>query len=327
MQRLYIVLFALILASCSKSFSDRPPIDSITVDNFFQTDAQVEASTNILYGAPWFGYNTKVGWSISEMYGGNCRTYSPDVINFGNFTVTNANFELSAAWNSLFTVIAQANAIINTLPSKVASSVDTSVTNNALGEAHLFRALAYFHLVRIFGPVPIIANYSTYINNYQLNTNPVTDVYKFIVNDLLFSEANLNHMIRGSAYSGQGRVSSGSASALLSKVYLYMQDYTDSRTEAEKVINSGEFQLYGVGVAGKAFSDLYLTANNNNRNRSSPWNGPGERPTALGTRCRLLSLTTARSPGPETVMGKWLRPSACSTNTIPPMICAFGRRS
>src|SRR5258708_4017177 len=90
----------LTFAGCSKSFSDRPPVDQITVDNFYQTAAQVQASTNVLYGAPWFGYNTKVSWSISELYGGNGRTYSGDVINFGNFSVTSSNFELSAAWNS-----------------------------------------------------------------------------------------------------------------------------------------------------------------------------------------------------------------------------------
>jgi hypothetical protein len=249
---------------CSKSFSDRPPVDEITVDNFYQTDAQVQASTNVLYGAPWFGYNTKAAWSISELYGGNGRTYSGDVVNFGNFTVTNSNFELQAAWNSLFTVVAQANALINTLPVKVGATVTQTTINNALGEAHLFRALAYFHLVRLWGPVPIIDDYSKYISNYQVNTNPVPDVYKFIINDLKFAEANCTHMMRSAGYSGQGRVSSGSASALLAKVYLYMQDYTDARAEAEKVISSGEFKLYGSDVQGKSFGDLYLTANNNN---------------------------------------------------------------
>jgi starch-binding outer membrane protein, SusD/RagB family len=251
-------------SGCSKSFSNRPPVDAITVDNFYQNNSQVQASTNILYSVPWFGYQTKVGWSITELYGGNGRTYSGDVVNFGNFSVTNVNFEIQAAWNALFTEVAQANALINTLPGKVSPSVDTAVVHNALGEAHFWRAMAYFHLVRIFGPVPIIENYSKYITNYQVNTNPIPDLYKFITNDLKFAEANLAHLIRSGSSVSQGRVSSGSASAVLAKVYLYMQDYADAQAEAQKVINSGEFQLYGVGVAGKTFSDLFLTANNNN---------------------------------------------------------------
>jgi starch-binding outer membrane protein, SusD/RagB family len=255
---------ALAISGCKKSFFNRPPEDNLTVDNFYQTDAQVIASTNDLYGAPWFGYNTKVGWAITEIAGGNGRSYSSDVTNFGNYSVTPDNFELTNAWNSLYTVVAQANALINTLPVKAPSTVTPSVIANALGEAHLMRALAYFHLVRIYGNVPIVTNSADLITKYQLNTNPVADVYKFMVIDLKFAEANCTPMIRSGNSTAQGHVSSGSASALLAKVYLYMQDYTDARAEAEKVINSGEFKLYGVGVAGKTFSDLFLTANNNN---------------------------------------------------------------
>jgi hypothetical protein len=71
-------------------------------------------------------------------------------------------------------------------------------------------------------------------------------------------------MVRSGSSTAQGHVSSGSASALMAKVYLYMQDYTNARAEAEKVINSGEFKLYGTDVTGKVFNDLFKTANNNN---------------------------------------------------------------
>jgi hypothetical protein len=90
--------------------------------------------------------------------------------------------------------VAQANALINNLPAKVPATVDKAVINNALGEARLFRALAYFHLVRTWGPVPIIENSLDYVTNYQINTNVVPDVYKFIINDLKFAEDNLTKM-------------------------------------------------------------------------------------------------------------------------------------
>lgn len=257
-------VFTAVTTSCKKSFFDNPPQSAITLDNFYKTTDQVTSSTNDLYSAPWFGYQVKVGWSITELSGGNGRTYSADIINFGNFSVTNDNFELSAAWNSQYIVVAQANALINNLPLKVPASVPQAVVNNALGEAHFFRALAYFHLVRIFGNVPIIENTLDFVSNYQVHTNPVTDVYKFVIKDLQYAEANLNVMKRTTAYAGNARVSSGSASALLAKVYLYMQDYANARAEAEKVINSGEFKLYGVDVTGKTFGDLFLTSNNNN---------------------------------------------------------------
>ncbi|AYL94093.1 RagB/SusD family nutrient uptake outer membrane protein [Mucilaginibacter celer] len=263
---------------CKKDFFNRPPEDAITVDNFYQTNDQVTASTNALYNSPWFNWVNKSGWAITELAGGNARTYSDDVISLFNFTLTDINPRIADAWNSLFTVVAQSNALINNLPVKASASVDKAVLNNALGEAHLMRALAYFHIVRIWGNVPIIENSTDFVGNFQVNTNPVTDIYKFIINDLKFAEANCTPKVRVGATIAQGHVSSGSASALLAKVYLYMDDYTNARAEAEKVINSGEFKLYRGNITndqiatygytglidGKNYNDLFKTANNNN---------------------------------------------------------------
>lgn len=274
---LTIPVLLMAITGCKKEFFDRQPQNVITLDNFYQTAEQVRASTNVLYSAAWFGWTTKGGWAITEMASGNGRSYSADVVNFGNFSVTAGNFELSNAYNSLFIVVAQSNALINNLPEKVPASVDPAIVKNALGEAHLFRALAYFHLVRVFGNVPIIENTADYIQNYQINTNPVTDVYKFIINDLKFAEANCTPQIRSGNSLAQGRVSSGSASALMAKVYLYMRDYANAKAMAEEVINSGEFKMYGADVSGKTFADLFLTANNNNEESviAIQWAGNG----------------------------------------------------
>lgn len=250
--------------SCKKEYFDRPPKSQITLDNFYQTVDQVNASTNALYSAPWFGWSGKAGWSIADLSSGNARTWSSDIVNFGDFTVTGTNFEIAAAWNSLYIEVAQANALINNLPAKVPASVDPAVVNNALGEARLWRAMAYFHLVRVFGAVPIIENTLDYVSDYQVPRHRVEDVYTFIVNDLKFAEANCYKKVRTGTGSANAHVSSGSASAMLAKVYLYMEDYANARAHAEKVINSGEFKLYGVDVPGKKFSDLFLTSNNNN---------------------------------------------------------------
>ena len=242
-------------AGCKKDFFNRPPESGVTVGNYYQTTDQVNSSTNGLYGAVWFGWNNKVGWSITELSGGNGRSYSSDVSAFGDIAVPNTNPEILAAWDSPFTVIAQANGIINNLPAVVPATVPAAAVNNALGEAHLMRAVGYFYLTRVFGNVPIIENPSQDLTNFgSIPTNPVADVYKFMVNDLKFAEANCY-----TNDAGTGHGSSGSASAMLAKVYLYMQDYTDARAEAEKVINSGEFSLL------PNFGDLFLTINNNNK--------------------------------------------------------------
>src|ERR1700743_2831917 len=83
--------------SCKKDFFNRPPESGVTVGNYYQTTDQVNSSTNGLYGAAWFGWNNKVGWSITELASGNGRSYSSDVSAFGDIAVPHANPEILAS--------------------------------------------------------------------------------------------------------------------------------------------------------------------------------------------------------------------------------------
>ncbi|WP_259071661.1 RagB/SusD family nutrient uptake outer membrane protein [Mucilaginibacter sp. X4EP1] len=252
------------ITGCKKDFFNRPPGNEPTVGSYYQTAAEVQASTNILYAAPWFGFNGKAFLATSELLSGNARCYVGADQEFGayaNYTEGNATPAVTSTWNSLYTVVAQSNALINNLPTAVPSSVPASVVNNALGEAHLMRAAAYFYLVRIFGNVPIVTNPTAIAGTSStVPTNPVTDVYHFIELDLQFAEANCTPNVAST-----GHVSSGSASGLLAKVYLYEQKYALAKTEAEKVINSGEFGILGVDVAGATYNNLFQIAFNNNK--------------------------------------------------------------
>ena len=250
-------------AGCKKSFFNRPPENASTVGTYYQTTDEVQSSTNILYAAPWFGFNGKAFLAIGDLQSGNARCYAGtdgEFDAFRNFSEGNATLAVQSTWNSLYTVVAQANALLNNLPTAVPASVPTAVVNNALGEARLMRAAAYFYLVRLFGNVPIITDPTTQVANFQtIPTNYVTDVYEFMINDLKFAEANCTKGVAST-----GHVSSGSASALLAKVYLYEQDYADAKTEAEKVISSGEFGLIGLDFGG-SYTNLFEYAYNNNK--------------------------------------------------------------
>lgn len=257
----YLVLFTflMVLSSCSEDFLTRNPEDALTVGTYYQTDAQVQASTNGLYGIVWFDFNNKFWWACAEIGSGNGYSLSSDVTSFRSFEVTPTNDRVYEGWSSLFGVVAQSNEIIKNLNSNVGAGVTPAVVNNALGEAHFMRALAYFYLVRLWGPVPIIEDGTKYTLSPQIRSNYVEDVYQFIENDLNFAVSNLypNNSLNG-------RVSMNSAKAMLAKVYLYEKKYDLAKQLAKEVIDSGQFKLYGTDVAGKTFGDLFLTANNNN---------------------------------------------------------------
>ena len=254
----YNKLFLLVVAffslvSCDDEFLERPPEDGIALDNFYSSEEELVANTNSLYGAVWFNFNTKAFWSITELSGGNARTFSGDVVNFFNFSITGDNTVLADGWGSLWGVIAQSNAIINFTESRVSPSVSQEAVNNTIGEAHFMRAVAYFYLVRIWGSVPIIENNLDYVYDPQIPKNRIEDIYEFIERDLQFAIDNCYPKVRGGNYLANAHVSSGSAKALKAKVHLYQEEYDLARQLSQEVIASEEFQLLD------DYNNLFLT--------------------------------------------------------------------
>jgi hypothetical protein len=256
------ILIGVMASGCQKNFLVRPPENALTVGTYYQTAAQVQASSNILYAAPWFGLNGKALLSIGDLQSGNAACYAGTdgaFDAFRNLSEGNATQAVQSAWDALYTVIAQANELLINLPPQAsANGVPTATINNALGEGHLMRGLAYFYLVRMFGNIPIITNPTSDANTFTtVPCNPVTDVYKFIVQDMAFA---VNNCTPGVA--NTGHASSNSAAGMLAKVYLYMQNYDSARYYAEKAINSGEFGLVGIDAAGTYTSMFELSGNN-----------------------------------------------------------------
>src|SRR5713101_2612726 len=69
-------LIAVIATGCKKDFFNRPPENQLTVGTYYQTVAQVQASTDILYAAPWFGLNGKAFLAMGDLQGGNVTCYA-----------------------------------------------------------------------------------------------------------------------------------------------------------------------------------------------------------------------------------------------------------
>jgi len=258
-----IVLFA--FSSCEDDFTNRPPEDGISLDAYYSSNAQVESATNGMYSRTWFQFSNKFFWAVAEVGSGNMYTNSSDVNAMRNFSLNGSDPELLNGWSSLWSNVAQANAIINFLETRVGPGVDNAVLQNTIGEAYFMRATAYFYLVRLWGPVPIIENNLDHVTKPAMNTNNVEDIYTLIEMDYKAAIERLYDKTRTANYSQNGRVSKGSAKAMLAKVYLYNKDYANARLMAEEVISSGEFKLLGgTELPAKSFGDLFTYLNNNN---------------------------------------------------------------
>ncbi|MEM9832504.1 MAG: RagB/SusD family nutrient uptake outer membrane protein [Bacteroidota bacterium] len=159
-------------------------------------------------------------------------------------------------WDNYWQVIYYANTLIEGLKT---SSAPAEVITLADGEARFLRALAYFHLVRTHGNVPIILDGDTPTGEEQRAT--VLQNYEHIKDDLLIAETNL---LGPGEVSAIGRISSAAAKTLLADLYLTwggwpVQDdskYALASAKAKEVIDLGYFQLVPI-------DELWLLENQN----------------------------------------------------------------
>lgn len=308
------------LVACSEDFTTRPSEDGISLDSYYSTDAQVAAATNGMYSRTWFQFNNKFFYAIAEVGSGNMYTGSSDVNAMRNFSITGSDPELYNGWSGLWANVAQANAIINFLPDRVGPDVSEEVLQNTIGQAYFMRATAYFYLVRLWGPVPLIVNNLDHVSNPTLNTNRIEDVYTLIEMDYQSAIERLGDRLRGANYGENGRVSKGSAKAMLAKVYLYQQKYNEARQMAEDVINSGEFKLLGgSALPSKTFGDLFTYPNNNNEESifALQWKGDGNYGSANNCNTQF-GISTSQLTTSNTSYGGVFAPSQDVLNLYTP---------
>lgn len=262
-----ITLFLLsgALTGCKK-YLDEDNRSNYTQENYFQTSDQAQAAINNLYATlrkitdgsgtyaespfmmlefPTGLANTEVGQS---QYNNTLRT----------LTANADNNYFYVWWANSYNAIANANLAIERIP---AISMDAAAKKRMLGEAYFFRAFYYFHLVRMYGDVPLItASVNASSPDLYPVRSPQASVYDAIVSDLTNAEtAGLP------AVDATGKITVGAVKSLLSSVYLTMagyplqkkENYQKAADKANEVITSGAYHLFAT------YDDLRNKANKN----------------------------------------------------------------
>jgi len=266
--KMICVLFAVFFAvSCQDDFLDRPSQSEISTENFYRTREELRLATAGLYGGKvWAQWNNEAYIPIGDILSGNLvlAYQGTDLVQLNTFTLSGTNGRLVTCWKGLYIVVAHCNVTIKGIMENTPATVSAADKNAALAEARFIRAMAYYHLVMLWGEVPIIEDNSKLITSPLVNKNRVEDGYRFITEDLIFAAENLPETDE------KGRVTSWSAKGMLSKVYLTMaglgqpdgtrnQEYLDlARDYAKDVIeNSGAVLL-------PSYKDLFRTQFNDN---------------------------------------------------------------
>jgi hypothetical protein len=245
-------LLLTVVSSCS-DFLKQDIRSTLTPDTFFQNGDQAQAAINGLYdnlrilsnlGDVGYGEST---WVALELFAQHASTLGQSQFNgqILNQTLNAANPYYSNFWNNAYSGIGAANLSITRIPP---ITMNEATKKSLLGEAYFIRAFLYYHLVRLYGDVPLITN-PVDINSPDLYParSPQADVYKLIISDLQAAEAAGLPVVERS-----GRISQSAVKALLSSVYLttagyplqQKENYQKAADKAAEVIDAGNYPLF-----------------------------------------------------------------------------------
>ena len=277
------------LSSCNKL--DENPQGVLTSTNFYKTQSDAIAgvtavystlTTDVLNDFPLYGRQLNLlvdNPSDNQVY--SPSNTNPDVRAFGTATYVAGNGRIQKIYTQLYWGINKANVAIDNIAKIPASSFQNSAypQANLINEAKFIRALDYFNLVRLFGPVSLVLHDITTLDATTLEVAraPKDSVYAQIIADLQAATA------LPASYGGAsvGRVTSGAAHALLAKVYVTRQDWANAKVELEKVITAGTagFTTNPTGTYGydlfANFKDAFQAATKNGKEHifSAQFNG------------------------------------------------------
>lgn len=247
MKKTFLAFYAFLagggLFSCTKMLEE-VPADRLSQVNFYQTKEDLTLAVNSIYGqlrtnelyGQWFP-------AFQEGMTDYCISRGSQVAisEYQGLDGTNIG-RTDNMWRGFYQVINNANILLDVTPRLSLPDADK---NPVLGQARFLRALAYYHLVRNFGGVPVRLQPTTSPEQIGGKRASVEEVYKAITDDLTAAEGLLPTRLDNNTV---GRATAWAAKALLADVYLTRENWAAARDKAQEVIESGVFSLVDVKV-------------------------------------------------------------------------------
>lgn len=229
------------LGSCHNMLDVEPYTFSSGV-NYYQNEGQFLRAVNGAYGSLQELYTADFFWPMTEMVADNTN-YQFDVSDRGaqqreeidEFLITSTNNYVNNTWNMLYRNIMQTNVIIDRIDDVEFS--DEALKARYKGESLFLRAFQYFHLVRLFGAVPLVVHeVQDPEGAFSEGRANVETVYEQILADVNAAVASLPESYSGSDV---GRATKGAALTLLGEVYMTLHRYNDAAEAFEQVLDLG----------------------------------------------------------------------------------------
>lgn len=237
-----LIALPLVIMQSGCSVDDIKPINQLTKENAIRDKASAQRILNGVYDQTrefdlGFIPLHLAAYGDAGLIQGNLSGKQ----GFNNNDVPVENPFLSNLYNGHYKVINSANFLIEELEAGSATDISEEEKKSMIAQAKIMRALMYFKLVRYFGEYyDMSSEYGVVVSTefsedkVAAPRNTVQEVYDQLEEDLNYGitngPSNIEHFLVGKVM----------AQALLAKVKLYENEYTDAAQLASEVINNGE---------------------------------------------------------------------------------------
>ncbi len=263
-----LFIVSTLFAQCKKDLlSIDPTIPLVSVDNYYKTETEIVTAVNAIY-TPLSAIYSGCAWHFGDIMsddadlGGGGGGDGAEAAELDNFSMTSFNPLLQIMWAQCYFGILRANLVVEKTP--LVAVMNPAVRNRSLGEAKFLRGLYYFHLVRLFGDVPLYTNAITAEESSTIARSPKGAVYAQIIADLKSAETllpiNNPYTVNTITYPNEGRATVGAAKGLLASVYLTLGDKINAAAKAKEVIDNAS--NYGYGLWTDYADNFKLTTEN-----------------------------------------------------------------
>lgn len=287
--------------SCS-DFLDEDPKGQMSEANVFKSQADLDASIHTIYEK----LNQTQSWTnpMYPQWQGDDMTANPGsnkqaVAALDVFSSDGENKGVKDAWSQHFALIKACNWVIENASKTPTSQEEINI---ALGNAHFWRAYAYFYMVRVFGPLPMVLKTDPSATNVAPSS--VEEIYNLIIEDLKKAEGWLPTSYSQAPRNHDGVdawVTKQATQATLTAVYMAMAGYPLNKgkeyyalaaAKAKEVIDAnGTYGFYNDPV----WNHVYSMGHNYNKETilgiDNNWNsGSWDHDSELTSCCRFEGL-------------------------------------
>ncbi|MBW8334818.1 MAG: RagB/SusD family nutrient uptake outer membrane protein, partial [Prolixibacteraceae bacterium] len=270
LQYIMLCVTLLGLASCEKTFLDRPPLGVQSENNFYQSpNAGFKSLVQCYQGLyDFWGYEApraELGNMATDDSdkGGSDAGDRPFVTDLGYGRALSSNVSLQSFWASCYLGIGNCNVALDNFPKNDLIDAEgyllnENTKNRYLAEIKFLRAFFYFELARVYGGVPLVDKTLTVDNSNKLKRASSLETFNFIIQDLNAAEAESSLPSKNAMPQSEiGRVNKEAVWALQARVYLFFAKddvslFAKARDAAKKVIDSKAFSL------NVEYQDLFL---------------------------------------------------------------------